>query len=81
MIIIRFKVLGALTGHVVLCDLNSGNVPELCNSGTYQNCLSQVAILERTRIQFWYVYTFRPKLLLQLWDVPELPVNYLPIAC
>ena len=31
-------------------------VPELCNSGTYQNSLLHVAILERTRIvQFRYV--------------------------
>ena len=31
-------------------------VPELCNSGTYQNCLSHVAILKRTKIgQFRYV--------------------------
>ena len=34
-------------------------VPELCNSGTYQNCLSHVAILERTRIvQFRYIPEF-----------------------
>ena len=68
-------------------------VPELCNFGTYRNCLSHVAILECTGIvQFWYVpelsnYTilvctrFLPELLLQFWDVPELSVNYFPIAC
>ena len=47
------KALNALAarwyfGHVVLCNLNYG---------TYQNCLSQVAILERTRIvQFRHVF-------------------------
>ena len=39
-------------GHVVICDLNSGTY----HSGTYQNCLSYVAILECTSIvQFRYV--------------------------
>ena len=58
-------------------------VPELfitcSNSRTYQNC----AILIRTRIVRLYNSgtRFLPELLLQFWDVPELSVNYFPIAC
>ena len=49
------------------------------NSRVYQNC----AIPVRTRIvQLYNSGTrFLPELLLQFWDVPELSVNYFPIAC
>ena len=62
------------------------------NSGTYQNCLLHVAILDRTYqncaipvrtriVRVYYSGTrFLPELLLQFWDVPELSVNYFPIA-
>ena len=58
-------------------------VPELfitcSNSRTCRNC----AIPEHTSIFRLYNSgtRFLPELLLQFWDVPELSVNYFPIAC
>ena len=45
--------------------------------------LSHVAILERTRIVRLYNSgtRFLPELLLQVWNVTELSVNYFIIAC